>query len=115
MFENRNLKQDLFALGLLGLAIFLALALLTYDPADAVADLAGPLKALYHTDTLVYPQNSEITNACGRWGALLADMSFRLSALPGIPSAANFLYLASMAGTSQVLSASSCTFALSAS
>lgn len=74
MFENRNLKHDLFALSLLGLVIFLTLALLTYDRADAVGELSGPLKSLYRADTLVYPQNSEITNACGRWGALTADM-----------------------------------------
>ena len=34
MLENRNLKLDLLALALLAAVIFLAAALLSYDPAD---------------------------------------------------------------------------------
>ena len=36
MFEERNLKLDLFALALLALVVFLALALATYTPADGL-------------------------------------------------------------------------------
>jgi hypothetical protein len=54
--RNRNLRLDLLALGLLALAVFLALSLLTYSPADPVIELASPLNQLFHPDVLVYPQ-----------------------------------------------------------
>jgi len=64
MLEERNLKLDLLALGLLALTIFLAAALLSYDPADPPS-------------TLVYPQRTETTNLCGRIGALASQWSFQ--------------------------------------
>ena len=39
MLEDRNLKLDLLALLLLGLAVFLAVALFSYDPADPIGEL----------------------------------------------------------------------------
>lgn len=63
MLEQRNLKLDLLALGLLALTIFLAAALLSYDPADP------PSK-------LVFPERAETLNACGRSGALLSRVLF---------------------------------------
>ena len=63
MLEQRNLKLDLLALGLLALTIFLAAALLTYDPADPPS-------------TLVYPQQAETLNVCGHWGAMVAQGMF---------------------------------------
>ena len=60
MLEQRNLKVDLAALGLLAVTIFLAAALLSYDPADP------PSK-------LVYPQRAETLNVCGRIGATVAS------------------------------------------
>lgn len=76
MFENRNLKLDLCALVLLVVVIFLGLALLTYSPADPAPALPVPLSALYQPDRLVHPQNAKFANACGRWGALAADVLF---------------------------------------
>jgi len=73
MFENRNLKIDLFALVLLALVVFLGLALATYSPADPVAQLVWPLSSLYQPDALVYPRSETVGNACGWWGALAAD------------------------------------------
>jgi len=64
MLEERNLKLDLLALGLLALTIFLAAALLSYDPADPPS-------------TLVYPQRTETANLCGRIGALASQWSFQ--------------------------------------
>jgi S-DNA-T family DNA segregation ATPase FtsK/SpoIIIE len=61
MLEQRNLRLDLLALGLLALTIFLAAALLSYDPADP------PSK-------LVFPERSETLNVCGCSGALLSRM-----------------------------------------
>jgi S-DNA-T family DNA segregation ATPase FtsK/SpoIIIE len=63
MLEQRDLKLDLLALGLLGLTIFLAAALLSYDPADP------PSK-------LVFPERAETLNACGRSGAVLSRVLF---------------------------------------
>ena len=73
MLENRNLKLDLLALGLLAIVIFLALALVSYDPADPVAEMLPPLNLLYQPDALVYPTNDSTANACGKWGAMASD------------------------------------------
>ena len=61
MLETRSLKLDLAALALFALSIFLGLALFTYDPADSL-------------DVLVYPPPAATHNACGRSGALVADL-----------------------------------------
>jgi S-DNA-T family DNA segregation ATPase FtsK/SpoIIIE len=74
MMQSRDLKLDLCALGLLALVTFLALALLTYSPADPVVELVPPLSGLYQPDVLVYPQHATVQNLCGAWGALAASM-----------------------------------------
>jgi S-DNA-T family DNA segregation ATPase FtsK/SpoIIIE len=61
MLEHRNLKRDLLALGLLAAVVFLAASLLSYDPADP------PSK-------LVFPERTEVLNACGRSGALVSRL-----------------------------------------
>jgi S-DNA-T family DNA segregation ATPase FtsK/SpoIIIE len=61
MFEERNLKLDLLALGVLALTIFLAASLLSYHPADAQS-------------RLVYPEPAEVMNICGRSGALVSTV-----------------------------------------
>ena len=63
MLEQRDLKKDLLALGLLALAVFLAAALLSYDPGDP------PSK-------LVYPERAEVLNVCGRSGAFVSRYLF---------------------------------------
>ncbi len=63
MLEERSLKVDLVALGLLVLCIFFALALATYDPADPPS-------------TIVYPQREHVANVCGHAGAYVASASF---------------------------------------
>jgi S-DNA-T family DNA segregation ATPase FtsK/SpoIIIE len=78
MFENRNLKLDLLALGLLGIVIFLAVSLFTYEPSDPIGEIAQPLGGLYQPDQLVYPLGEEVTNACGWWGAFAADVLLNL-------------------------------------
>ena len=59
MLEDRNLKMDLLALGLLALVVFLAASLLSYDAADPPGKL-------------VFPERAETLNACGRSGALVS-------------------------------------------
>ncbi|MFT5527998.1 MAG: S-DNA-T family DNA segregation ATPase FtsK/SpoIIIE, partial [Pirellulaceae bacterium] len=76
MFENRNLKLDLVALGLFACFVFLALSLSTYSPADPVAQVSFPLSALYQPQMPVYPTNETVQNMCGPWGSLVADMLF---------------------------------------
>jgi len=65
MFEQRNIKLDVFALALLVLTLFAGAALVSYDPADPPT-------------TLVYPANAHVENACGRCGALVAAGLFNL-------------------------------------
>jgi S-DNA-T family DNA segregation ATPase FtsK/SpoIIIE len=76
MLENRSLKSDLFALGLLGIVTFLSVSLLTYEPADPLGHVGAPLERLYTPDVLDYPLNENVTNACGWWGAVTADLLF---------------------------------------
>lgn len=61
MLENRNLKLDLLALALLAAVIFLAAALLSYDPADPPNKLA-------------LPQHAQPLNMCGYWGAVCSRL-----------------------------------------
>ncbi|MCC6125263.1 MAG: DNA translocase FtsK [Pirellulales bacterium] len=63
MFEQRNLKLDLLALALVALTVFLAASLFSYDRADPPSQL-------------VYPQNVEIHNVCGRSGAIASRVLF---------------------------------------
>ncbi len=63
MLEQRNLKLDLLALGLLALAIFLGASLLSYDPADPPS-------------RLVYPERTQPANLCGRSGAVTSTLLF---------------------------------------
>jgi S-DNA-T family DNA segregation ATPase FtsK/SpoIIIE len=66
---------DLFALALLAFCAFLAIALLTYDPADAASGL-------------VYPPAGKVANACGRSGAFVAELMLR-----GLGTGAYFVWL----------------------
>ena len=80
MFDNRNLKLDLCALGLLATVIFSGLALVSYDPADPLPSLVEPLDRLYQPDILVhqfeqpsvYAKPALQHNPCisGYWGSL---------------------------------------------
>ena len=76
MLENRDLRQDLLAIGLFGVVLFLGLSLITYDPADPIAEPIAPLNWLHQPDPTVFPQHQEVTNACGRWGAWVSDLAF---------------------------------------
>jgi len=64
MLDDRNPKRDVFALALLAGCIFLALALGTYHPSDPPAVTS-------------WPAPTEVKNACGKIGALVADYLFR--------------------------------------
>ncbi len=63
MFDERDLKIDLLALGLLALTVFLAAGLFSFDPADPPTDL-------------VYPPSETTANLCGQSGALVSHFLF---------------------------------------
>lgn len=74
MFADRDKKFDLVALGLLAAVVFLAVSLVTYDPADRLVELVYPLNQWIHQDLLSYPLNDGTANACGPWGALASAL-----------------------------------------
>ena len=63
MLEQRDLKQDLLALALLAVTVFLTASLLSYSPADP-------------PNSLVYPPAAETANVCGRSGAWASFLLF---------------------------------------
>ncbi len=71
--NGRHLNRDLLSLGLLVLVLLLAMSLVTYDPADSVARAWPSLASWFPVDTLVYPANPRVQNACGILGALVAE------------------------------------------
>ena len=70
MLEDRNLKLDLFALGLLAATVFLGAALLSYSPADPPGHL-------------FFPAAKETSNVCGHIGALASTYIFKGLGLGG--------------------------------
>lgn len=64
MLEDRNLKLDLFALGLLAATVFLGAALLSYSPADPPS-------------RLLFPAATETANVCGHIGATASTYIFK--------------------------------------
>ncbi len=74
MSEERKIRNDIVAVGLLTVIVFLVAALGTYDPADPAFAASPLLCKIYQPDQLLYPTNAEFQNACGRWGAWTADM-----------------------------------------
>ncbi len=74
MSETRHLRNDIVAIILLAVVVFLAASLATYDPADPVVDAFPALRSVYQPDQLVYPLNESFNNACGRLGAWVADL-----------------------------------------
>ncbi|MFO0867960.1 MAG: DNA translocase FtsK 4TM domain-containing protein [Pirellulales bacterium] len=74
MAQPSPLRRDLCAIVLLAVVAFLTVALATYHPGDPVAATLGPLARFYHPDELEYPATGKVVNACGRWGAVAADL-----------------------------------------
>ncbi len=91
MFEERNLKLDLLALGLVALVVFLGLSLVTYNPADSVGAMVWPINVVYQQDAVVYPPSENISNLCGRLGALASDVM-----LTGLGIGAYYLLLSAI-------------------
>ncbi len=75
---ERHIKKDLLALTLFAGSLFLGTALLTYHPNDPIGELLPPFNYVYQSDLVEYPQSAFIQNACGKLGALTADVMFSL-------------------------------------
>src|SRR5262249_24866596 len=76
MLDKRTLYRHCFALALFALAIFLCLALATYDAADPLGVPVAPLNFAHTPNPAVYPANEHIHNVCGYCGALAARAMF---------------------------------------
>ena len=80
MFEERDLKIDLLALGLLALTVFLAAGLFSYEPSDPPGEV-------------VYPPTETIANLCGQSGALVSHTLFTGFGLGAFYVLASFAFL----------------------
>ena len=74
MANDRIIRNDMVAVGLLGLILFLVAAVATYDPADPANEVPQVLLKIHQPDQLIFPTNDTFHNACGRLGAWTADM-----------------------------------------
>ena len=74
MANDRIIRNDMVAVGLLGLILFLVAAVATYDPADPAHEVPQVLLKIHQPDQLIFPTNDTFHNACGRLGAWTADM-----------------------------------------
>ncbi|MDZ4819324.1 MAG: DNA translocase FtsK [Planctomycetota bacterium] len=66
MPEQRSIRTDVFALALFALCAFLLVSLTSYRPADA-------------NGSLIYPPGENVLNACGRSGAFVSELMFRIA------------------------------------
>ena len=74
MSSSGLIRNDIVAVGLLALIVFLIASVGTYTPADPVASESGWLSQIYQADQVVYPQNESFSNACGRIGAWTSEL-----------------------------------------
>ena len=74
MSEDRKIRNDIVAIGILALIIFLAASMATYDQRDPAHNASSLLNHIYQPDQLYYPAQAEFSNACGRLGAWTSDM-----------------------------------------
>ena len=74
MSEDRKIRNDIVAIGILALIIFLAASMATYDQRDPAHEASSLLNQIYQPDQLYYPAQAEFSNACGRIGAWTADL-----------------------------------------
>lgn len=71
-----NLVRDISAIGLAAVTLFLTVSIVTRSPADPLETPVWPISEIYTPDTIVYPSNGSILNACGYWGALISSGLF---------------------------------------
>lgn len=69
-----DLTRDVAAIVLVAITLILLVSMVTRSAADPIETPIWPISAVYQPDSVVYPTNPTITNACGYWGALLSSM-----------------------------------------
>lgn len=74
MSEERKIRNDIIAVGLLAAIVFLMAALATFDTSDPAHAASSWLNQIYQPDQLEYPAATDFQNACGPIGAWTADM-----------------------------------------
>ena len=74
--DERVIRNDIIAIGLMALTIFLLASIFTYDVADPVASQAGWLNSVFQADQTVYPEHESCSNLCGVFGAWTAEVLF---------------------------------------
>ncbi len=74
--DQRVIRNDIIAISLMALIIFLLAAVFTHDVADPVASQAGWLNGIFQGDQVVYPENEACENMCGIFGAWTAEFLF---------------------------------------
>jgi S-DNA-T family DNA segregation ATPase FtsK/SpoIIIE len=79
--DQRVIRNDIIAIGLMALIIFLLAAIFTYDAADPVASQGGWLNGFFQTDQTVYPEHEICQNMCGVFGAWTAEVLFSVLGL----------------------------------
>ncbi len=79
--DQRVIRNDIIAIGLMALIIFLLAAVFTYDAADPVASQGGWLNGFFQTDQTVYPEHEACQNMCGVFGAWTAEVLFSVLGL----------------------------------
>ncbi len=72
----RPVASDLAGLILTACTLFLVLSLATHNAGDNLGDLVWPLNKIAPADKPVYPETTQITNACGWIGAFIATCLF---------------------------------------
>ena len=76
--DERVIRNDIIAIALMAMVVFLLAAIFTYDAADPVATQAGWLNSVFHADQTVYPENETCQNICGIFGAWSASTLFSI-------------------------------------
>lgn len=76
MQSSRNIRYDIFVVVVVAVILFLSASLATYDGRDNLSALPKALAYVHQPDIQYYPQNQQIQNACGLFGAWTADLLY---------------------------------------
>lgn len=92
-----NLSRDITAIALLAITLLITVSVVTRNAADPLDTPVWPICDFYQPDSVVFPTNPSITNACGYCGALVSSMLMDSLGL------ATVLLIAAMGGTATAL------------
>ncbi|KAA1262181.1 DNA translocase FtsK [Rubripirellula obstinata] len=92
-----NLARDITAIALFAITLIVTVSVVTRSAADPLDTPVWPISNFYQPDTVIYPTNPAITNACGYWGAMISSILLDCVGL------ATALVIAAMGGTATAL------------